>query len=240
MSVMIVAEAGSTHDNSLDKALRLIRCAKDCGADAIKLQVCTNIDKLMAKRGEKPEARPAYEYLKTTKDWLPRLKEEAVKVGIQFGCTAFIPEDIPLVAQYVDFFKVAAKESGDAAFMDAHFKYGKPLIASERDGHEAHWNLSMNVKVMYCVSEYPTPIEHLKLHRIWQKYDGFSDHSTSTLTGALAVMLAGKDAVIEKHIRLWDTETFNPDFPHSMICEPTAVYSFAEYVSNCRHASRCL
>ena len=239
MSVMIVAEAGSTHDNSLDKALRLIRCAKDCGADAIKLQVCTNIDKLMAKRGEKPEARPAYEYLKITKDWLPRLKEEAVKVGIKFGCTAFIEEDIPLVAQYVDFFKVAAKESGDAAFMDAHNSYGIPLIASEREGHPAHWNkIDAGVQLLYCVSEYPAPLEHLKMSRIWDKYDGWSDHSTSTLTGAIAVALGA--TVIEKHIRLWDTETFNPDFPHSMICEPTAVYSFAEYVSNCRHSEKCL
>ena len=238
MSVFVIAEAGSTHDNSLDKALRLIRCAAEVGSSAVKFQVCTNIDKLMAKRGEKPEARPAYEYLKTTKEWLPRLKEEAVKVGIKFGCTAFIEEDIPLVAQYVDFFKVAAKESGDAAFMDAHFPYAKPMIASEREGHEAHWSHLTDVRVMYCVSEYPTPIEHLKLHRIWEKYDGLSDHSTSTLTGALAVALGA--TVIEKHIRLWDTETFNPDFPHSMICEPTAVYSFAEYVSNIRHAEKCL
>ena len=34
----IIAEIGSVHDGSLGNALKLIECAKECGADLVKFQ----------------------------------------------------------------------------------------------------------------------------------------------------------------------------------------------------------
>jgi N-acetylneuraminate synthase/N,N'-diacetyllegionaminate synthase len=77
---------------------------------------------------------------------------------------------------------------------------------------------------------------------------GLSDHTTSTLTGALAV--AAGATIVEKHIRLHDTSQDCPDYPHSLCANewsgPVGDVSlhhfntFKQYVSNIREAERAL
>lgn len=251
----VIAECGSCHDNSFTKALRLIDAAKDCGADAAKFQYWNSPGKLAARRGLGPDAKAVYEKYQLQKSWLPRLKDHCDQAGIEFMCTTYLMEDIAEVAPLVKRFKVSAYESGWHEFVEAHWSYQRQVIYSRADGSgtmqfRVEDDAKDFVKLLYCVSKYPTALEDLHLRRIHHRepdpmmskhsvcwwpsvYAGFSDHTTSTLTGALAVAMGA--TIIEKHLRLVDTHPECPDFGHSL--DPI---QFREYVGNIREAERCL
>jgi N-acetylneuraminate synthase len=234
----VIAECGSCHDNSFTKALRLIDAAKDCGADAAKFQYWSHPGKLAARRKLGPEAKAIYERYQLPKSWIPELKNYCDEAGIEFMCTAYLTEDIEVIEPYVKRFKVSAYESDWRQFVDAHFYRSKETIISSN--HPDSYSIQMKLPgtarpahLLYCVSEYPCPIERLKLWEMVEVADGLSDHTASTLTGALAV--AGGAKIIEKHHRLGDTHPSNPDYPHSLITS-----DFMTYVQNIREAERAM
>ena len=231
----VIGEVGSTWECDLTKAFRLIRAAKECGADAVKFQFTSNPEKMAARRGI-PDAAPMYrKYLAWPQGYIPELKAYADEVGIEWMCTVYIPEDIGVIAPYVKRFKISAYESQDAQFIAEHLKppwKHEELIISLNPGKTVpmHLDDSNFVTKLHCMSFYPTAPEHLHLNHLHdlenknrfpiatQTYDGLSDHTANTLTGALAV--AAGATVIEKHIRLfWDTPKDNPDYPHSLIAD---------------------
>ena len=56
--VFFVAEAGINHNGSVERALELIKVAKDCGADAVKFQKRT-VSRILTKEGlNKPYDTP--------------------------------------------------------------------------------------------------------------------------------------------------------------------------------------
>ena len=254
----IIAEAGSSHDNDLAKAYRLIEAAKECGADAVKFQWTSDPFKMAKRRGvpRVEETGHMYKsYLAKPVSWLESLKAHCDSVGIEFMCTVYLIEDIATIAPLVKRFKVSAFECQWLEFLNAHRTYAgrndthskwKQLIASLNPGKQIpppEWD------VLHCVSEYPTPLERLKLSQSeigpdhWKA--GLSDHTTSTLTGALAV--AAGATIVEKHIRLPDTDKSNPDYGHSLIATPLDEprysekdYGFSTYVRNIREAERCM
>lgn len=236
--VTVIAEAGSCHDNDISKAYNLIDAAKECGADICKWQFWSS-SKALAERRKVRLAEPIYAKYKLPEAWLEPLCAHSEKVGIEFMCTAYLIEDIPIVAPYVKRFKVSAFESQWAEFMNAHATYGKPLIASVNPGMYPQWDGGMYVNALHCISKYPTPIDELNIWRIAEdELDGLSDHTTSTLTGAFAVAAGAK--LIEKHIRLFGTAEDNPDFGHSLRADGNWIGSertpFAEYIRNIREA----
>jgi sialic acid synthase SpsE len=92
--------------------------------------------------------------------------------------------------------------------------------------------------LLHCVSSYPTPIEQanlraiVSLRRRYRLPVGYSDHTTTTFTGALA--LAAGAWVIEKHFTL-DRRQAGPD--HAMSLEPPAL---TEYVMGIRRAEAAM
>ncbi len=251
--VMVIAEAACTWlHGGLEAASRSIKAAAACGASAWKTQWTSDPEAMAMRRGA---ARDKYTRLGWAGDCLPKLKAMCDEVGIEFMCTVFIPKDIPLIAPYVSRFKVSAFESTDKEFIEAHRKY------AGRDDVASTWKqviVSMNpgkpipdsfCDVLHCVSEYPTPLENLKLLRaeIGPEYwkDGLSDHTTSTLTGAVAVGAGAR--IIEKHVRLSDTPSTDPDYGHSLVVDfadngfrGNSPYAFKTYVDNIREAERML
>ena len=229
----------------LANAFRMIEAAKACDADAAKFQWCSDPVEMSKRRNDNNPAN--YEILVYPIDWLHKLKAKCDEVGIEFMCTAFIERDISTVAPLVKRFKVASAESSDVEFIRAHQKYSKSIITSYAFGSMPSTASSHN---LHCVCSYPTPIDQVNLARLLRvnsalgicMMDGLSDHTTSTLTGALAV--AAGATIIEKHIKLDSTPPDNPDYPHSLVCIDTGIYScadedlntFAPYVSNIREA----
>jgi sialic acid synthase SpsE len=250
MGVFVIAEAGSSHDNDLSKAYRLIEAAKECGADAVKFQWTSNSYAMAVRRGLGQAAADMYgKYLQKPISWLESLKAHADKVGIEFMCTVYLIEDIATIAPLVKRFKVSAFESKWEEFVEGHMNaQRKDTIISSNDA--LNYNLppmklyggAGEFKVLHCVSKYPTPIDDLNLDVCsYDGVDGLSDHTTSTLTGALAV--AAGATIVEKHIRLDTTPESNPDYLHSLEAANTrrdGWTAFGEYVRNIREAERAL
>jgi N,N'-diacetyllegionaminate synthase len=241
VSVFIIAEAGSCHDNDLQKAFRLIHAAKDCGADAVKFQFWSS-SKRLAERRKMPQNEPIYAKCKIPMTWLLHLSQRCQLRDIEFMCSTFLPEDIGVMAPFVKRFKISAFEYADEEFQKLHDPYMKQVIVSVNPGQPNHRVISASpAAYIHCVSKYPTTLDQLQLSTIRNMaMDGFSDHSTSVLTGSWAVIAGAK--IIEKHIRLTDTFADCPDYPHSLQADWTDSpgIHFKEYVKNIRQAERAL
>ena len=235
----VIAEAGSAHDNQLARALELVDIAKQVGADAVKFQYWSDPWALAAQRHLPEEAGEAYARSTLPVDWLAALSARAARVGIDFMCTAYLPQDVTTVAAHVSRFKVASLESEFrpllreiARVADERRTYVSLGLATEPDvamGEIAH------AQFMHCVSAYPVPVDQLNLARLYTPHiTGYSDHSdvyhaAKVWVGALAV--AAGATVVEAHLRLDASLPHGADYRHSM---PPA--QFRDYVYGIRLA----
>ena len=249
--VEVIAEAASCHDGSLDKALRLIGTAKGLGASTVKFQFWSNPDRLADLRRVGPDYRAIFHRYAMPEAWLPVLAAEASAQGLEFLCTIYLAEDLPIIAPFVTRFKVASFEASDAEFLQAVMAYGRPILAStgmhsdsevgdliRRLGvgieHEGTGRLGSGGTLLHCTSAYPCPPEAANLRvlhipRHPRIICGFSDHTRSPLAGAVAVGAGAR--VVEFHLRLYDTDTNNPDFAVSRSPGEARIY-----VENIRQA----
>lgn len=257
----VICEGGSCHDGDLQKAIRLVHAAADCGGDAIKFQWVSSPERL-AERRNAGEYVKHYKLISFPRGWFDVLRAEADRCGVEFMTTTYLIEDIPIVAPYVSRFKVASFEADDETFVRAHQGYDKQVIVSYSGGTRQQFAFGNQYKSLLCVSAYPCPIDALNLIRLRQQYrsigdvmvgqtgfpfDGLSDHTTSTLTGALAV--AAGATIIEKHFRLHDTDPANADYAHSLVAVSHRANcqnndkdeaDFEDYVSNIRLAEQAM
>ena len=97
--VYIIAEMSANHAGSLDRAKEIVRKAKECGADCIKIQTYTpdtlTIDchnsyfEVRNGTWEGENLYSLYGRAYTPWEWQPEIKEEADRVGIDFLSTPF-------------------------------------------------------------------------------------------------------------------------------------------------------
>ena len=251
-STFIIAEAGANHNRDFDQAKALIDVAVESKADAVKFQTYssetlyskytpdfagyTNISKLIKD-------------IELPREWQADLKKYSDEMGIEFMSTPF---DEDAVQQLVDLgvkrLKIAGFECTDPRFVTMVLSAGLPTIISLGIGS----NFSTMYRIMeiandkgvkdltflHCNNAYPTPAEDVNLDTIKQmamdsRYKtGFSDHTTSLFTPALAV--AAGATVIEKHY------TLNRSFPgpdHPFALEPDELKLMVDYI---RYAERCM
>lgn len=247
--VTVIAEMGSCHDRDFKKALRLVDAAKLAGADYVKAQYWSS-SKRLADRRHASDLKDTYEKHRISHRWLPDLSAYCKSMDIGFACTSYLPEDVSVVATHADLLKIASFEASDPELLRAHvfaMRRGKTVVVSlglgatgaAVDKHlrpqAATLDTPAPIVLMHCVSCYPTPSPQLHLARLWRPdvdFRGFSDHSApdQVMTGALAV--AAGAIVVERHLRLEDTDSLNPDYPHSM--DP---HLFSLYVTAVRFAT---
>lgn len=229
----IIAEAGSCHDGSYANALRLIKVAKEAGADACKFQYWSD-PKRLAERRHADEYFPIYSRYQMPEEWLPKLKRECDANGIEFMCTVYLPEDIEVIASLVQRFKVASFEAGDREFVRAHGKYEKQILMSVgmTGENDFPWYPGV-VTYLHCVSAYPTPFEEANLRAIKPPLYGYSDHTHHVLTGAFAVCAGAR--ILEVHFRLHTTDPVNPDYATAL--NPREL---GEYITLVRQAETML
>lgn len=238
----IIAEIGSSHNGLKEWAIEAIRLAKTAGADGVKFQFFGDPVKLVERRGLAASYVDAYRDFNVPAEWLPELRATARSHGLRFLCSVFRPEDVPVVAPFVDDFKVASLEAEDEALLEAIADERRPeqrVFVSVGRGasiEKAASIIGRDVIGLHCVSAYPAPVDELNLERIaTESLAGYSDHSlaTNTMIGAFAV--ASGASVLEVHLRLSATPESNPDFPHSR-----SPYQFEAYVANVRFVERAL
>lgn len=247
MKTYIIAEAACTWlHGGLDAARRSIHLAASCGSSAWKSQWCSDSVAMHKRRGI---AGDHYKRLQWDINYHKELSEACKKEGIDYLCTVFLPQDVAIVAPYVAKFKISAFEGSDAGFVRAHHGYGKHVIRSfspttkvvpAEDGLSWIWRYGEweEFSTLWCVSEYPTPLENLKLWNM-KLLRGLSDHTTSVLTGAVAV--GSRARIIEKHVMTHDTPHDDPDYGHSLILDTeNKEFSFRQYVQNVRDAEKMM
>jgi len=246
----VIAEVAATHGGSLYAALKLVGLAREVGADAVKFQWLSDPERLVERR-RAPEYREQYRRLAFPRGWFSALKERAEVEGVEFMCTAYLPEDVHVVAQHVSRFKVSSFEALDRHFVVLHAEYRKPLIVSAGMGAVArglfnvlqHYrqayppDMLPDVNVLHCVSAYPCPEGEIRLVRLRLdftamkpfQYVGLSDHTRHPWTGALAVAAGAR--IVEFHLRPWGVDEQDADY--GVARDP---FEALEYVRNIRTA----
>ena len=211
----IIAEIGQNFNGDINLALEMIHKVKDCGADVAKFQVYDAVA-LFPKEGN-----PWYDYncsTELTKDQIYRLAAECEKVGIEFMASVFDLERIDWLEEIgVKRYKTASRSITDLELINKIIATGKETIISL-----GMWNgdgfpqiQGADLKYLYCVSKYPTPLEDVRLSEVdFNKYAGFSDH-TIGVSAHIAAMARGAE-IIEKHFTL-DQNMYGPDH----ICSAT-------------------
>ena len=254
MRTTIIAEIGSCHDGNLGKAFDLIYAARDAGADYVKAQYWSSAKRLAERRKSGPYYEAIYTKYQIPLDWLEALENRTRATGLGFMATCYLPEDIPVVAERVDHFKVASFEAADMDFIRAHYRFcynkNRWLIVStglqhddtlrplmnERAAAKLRGAASITMKLLHCVSAYPAPVSSLAMRQIrTMDFDGFSDHAATRwiASGAVAVALGAK--ILEVHVRPEKMDEDNPDAPHAL--NPL---QFRHYVRNVRAADEAI
>lgn len=224
----IIAEIGTSHEGSIEKAKELVDAAAASGADTIKFQWVYADEILHPDTGivTLPTGQiPLYERFKQLEcpvTFYQEMIDYVHSKGCKFCCSPFgILSMKQLLDLNPDYVKVASPELNHYKMLEVLSDYR----AKQPAGHKVPVILSSgvsklediekaiaitgteNVALLHCITSYPAPEEeyNLKLITIFcQKFGiecGVSDHSLDPiLVPVLSVACGG--TVIEKHITL--------------------------------------
>ena len=224
----IIAEMSGNHNQSLERALKIIEVAAKCGADAIKLQTYTADTLTINHRGG------LFDIKDSTSLWANRnlyeLYQEAYTPwewhAAMFKCAAdngMLCFSTPFDDTAVDFLenldtpvhKIASFENNHHPLLKKIARTGKPVIMSTGASDLA--NLAESVEVLRangckdlvllkCTSNYPASPENSNmrtiphLRQLFNCEVGLSDHTMGIGVPCAAVTLGA--TVIEKHFCL--------------------------------------
>ncbi len=187
-----IAELGSNHNRDLDRALALLERSAHAGAQAAKLQVF-RVEDLFA-----PEVLAARADLRARRTWelpielLAPIAERCRELGMELGAAAFGLWAVTELEPHVDFFKVASYELLWHELIRLLAATGKPLVLSTGMASIDEIDAAVEVarqagcedlRLLHCVSGYPTPPEQCNLAAIGALRErhgcpvGWSDHS---------------------------------------------------------------
>lgn len=232
MKTFVIAEPGATHQGDLETMLRLIDAAHAAGCDAFKNQYLGNPDEVRRRRNSD---YASYDWLNYPLEWHAICREKCNELGMEYGCSTNLAEDLEKVRPYVQFHKRPSFENTDTEWLNAAKDSGQRFIVSA--GMLEPWEMEIVLDevgawgdILQCTSAYPCPPESLNLKVIAQySLDGLSDHSRHPWAGALAVAVGA--SIIEAHLCLDDTDPKNPDAAVAM-----RPLEFADYVQHIREA----
>ncbi|MBU3190618.1 N-acetylneuraminate synthase [Clostridium bowmanii] len=253
MSVFVIAEAGVNHNGNIKTAKELVDMAVECGADAIKFQTfraeeSTGVfaDKAQYQKENDPIKESQLEMIKKLELPFEQFRE------IQNYCNEkkiiFIstPDGVDslnyLDSLNVPLIKIGSTEVTNYEFLKQIGETGKPIILStgmstlgevEKAVDVIYSTGNKDVKLMHCITDYPTAIEDVNLNAMVTLRNafkipvGFSDHTLGNESAVAAVALGAE--FIEKHITL-DRGMGGPDHKASM--DPNGFKEYVEYIRN--------
>lgn len=245
----IIAELGVNHDGDPDKALALVDAAADAGADAVKLQLfradllmsrASRLAQYQADAGER-DPQEMLRRLELTVDQMAPIVARAKARGVHAIVTVFSVELVREAENLTwDAYKTASPDIIHRPLLEALMHTGKPLIVStgaatlDEVQRAVTWLSSAGdrLSVLQCVSCYPTALDQAELggiialqRALAQSISaiGYSDHTASEETGALAVALGAR--ILEKHFTL-DRNAPGPD--HRASLEPDGMRRYIQ------------
>ena len=221
----IIAEMSGNHNQSLERALKIIDAAAAAGASAIKIQTYT-ADTLTIKGVFKiteksslwygKDLHDLYDEAHTPWDWHKAIFEHAHKRGIICFSSPFDETAVDLLESLNNpIYKIASFEINHIPLLKYIAKTGKPVIMStgasslseiaeavdvlKREGCQ-------NLTLLKCTSTYPASAENSNLNTIPHLKElfncevGLSDHTMGI--GVSVAAIAKGANVIEKHFCL--------------------------------------
>lgn len=247
----IIAEVGHNHQGNLNKAIEMIKVAKDCGASAVKFQKRFN-NKLYTKKfyNSSYTHRNSYastygkhrDFLEFDFEQFEKLKKYANKINIDFLVTPFDFESLLFLKKLkVSSYKIASGDLTNTPLQKEISKTGKLIFLSTGGGNlddikRAVKNIEARNKklvILHCTASYPSRIEDMNLNIIEvlkkefkKNIIGLSDHENGIDAGPLAYMLGAR--VFEKHFTL-DRSLKGTD--HSFSLEPVGLQKFVRNIN---------
>lgn len=252
----IVAEMSGNHNQSLERALKIVEAAKWAGADAFKLQTYTaDTMTLDLHKGEFLITDPnslwfgqtlydLYSKAYTPWEWHQPIFERCRELNLICFSSPFDETAVEfLETLQVPCYKIASLEITDLRLIKRAAATKKPLIISTGAStleeitdavSAAKEGGCPNPILLKCTSAYPAPyhsihlrtLTHLSSH--FNAIVGLSDHTLGIGTSVASVALGA--CVIEKHLTLARSEG-GVDSAFSL--EPQ---EFKELVIECKHA----
>ncbi len=255
----IVAEMSGNHNMDFDRAVEILKAAREAGADAVKIQTytadtitldcddpCFQITQGTLWDGI--TLHKLYQTAYTPWEWQPRLKKMAEEMGLLLFSSPFDFSSVDFLEEMdVPAYKIASFEITDIPLIRKVARLGKPVILATGIARLADIELAVQtcreegneqVILLKCCSAYPTPYEDVNLRTIpnlaetFQCLAGLSDHTMGTAVATGAVALGAK--MVEKHMTLCRSDG-GPDAAFSM--EPQ---EFKEMVDNIRILEKAL
>ncbi|MEY8414984.1 N-acetylneuraminate synthase [Tissierella praeacuta] len=251
--VFIIAEAGVNHNGSIELAKELIDKASESGADAVKFQ-SFKAERLVTKSAQKAE----YQEETTGKEenqfeMIKRLELDYEKheelIGyckskdIMFLSSPFDLESIDLLNNLgLEIFKIPSGEITNLPYLRKIGLLKKKVILStgmstlgdiEKALEILRKGGTMDVTVLHCNTEYPTPMKDVNLNAMntikeaFKVEVGYSDHTLGIEVPIAAVALGA--TVIEKHFTL-DKNMEGPD--HRASLEPNELKELVKCIRN--------
>jgi pseudaminic acid synthase len=223
----VIAELSANHNQDFERAVRIVRAAKDAGADGVKLQTYTpdsitirsDRECFRIRGGTLWDGRTLhdlYDDAYTPWEWQPKLKAVADELGIDLFSSAFDPTAVDfLEGMNVPLHKIASPELVDIPLIEQMARTGKPLILStgmatldeiEEAVSAARAAGNKQIALLRCTSAYPAPPEEMNLLSIPHLAErfgvpvGLSDHTAGIAVPVAAVALGA--SIIEKHLTL--------------------------------------
>ena len=221
----VVAEVGHNHQGDVEKAKALIRAARECGVDAVKLQKRDNRRLYTRVLFSSPydnehsfgptygEHREALEL--SASEWL-ELREFSREEGVTLFATVFDEPSADFLAELdLPAFKIASADLLNTPLLRHVAGYGKPIFLSTGGGTledveralDTVLPLNPQVCLMQCTASYPCAVEELNLQVIETYREhfpdvlvGLSDHQSGIAMTLVGYMLGAR--VIEKHFTL--------------------------------------
>ena len=256
----IVAEMSGNHYGKLKNALQIVRMAKKCGADAIKLQtykpntITLNSNK---KDFKIPKKSPWFKYRNlwnlyknahTPWEWHKKIFQEARKNKLSFFSSPFDETAVDFLEKIgCQAYKIASPEINHIPLIERVSKTKKPVIlstglASYSEIKKAvsilRKNKSNKIIILKCCSSYPADYDELNLLTIkdikdkFKTISGFSDHTLGSVAPISSVVLGGK--MVEKHFtfdqKIKTVDNFFSSGPNQ----------FKEMVSQIRNAEKSI
>ena len=235
----IIAEMSANHGGNMQTAKKIIKAAKDAGADCIKIQTYTadtmtidNDNEYFQIQGglwDGYKLYDLYEDAYTPWEWQKELKDYADEIEIDFLSTPFDKTSVDFLESIgVEAYKIASFELVDIPLIRYIASKNKPIMMSTGMASLAEIEEAVNtiksqgnndIILLKCASAYPAITDDMNLATIrnmaetFRVITGLSDHSMGSVGAVCAVAMGAK--VIEKHFCL-SRELKTPDSDFSM------------------------
>ncbi len=257
-----IADIAANHDGSLERAIRLIRLAKEAGADAAKFQNFS-APKIVSDYGFrslggqqshqstwKKSVFDVYKDASIPYQWTEELKAACDEVGIDYFSSPYDFDSIDMLDNYMPAYKVGSGEINWLEALERMARKGKPVflatgaadIGEVQKAVHCVQNINKQLVLMQCNTNYTASLENFQhIHlRVLNTYRtmfpdvilGLSDHTPGHATVLGAVALGARS--IEKHFTD-DNDRVGPD--HKFAMNPK---DWAAMVENTRQLERAL